>query len=188
MSGDDAPRAAAAVTRPVVEQLGLTPADRFAAAALGRARAAARRRGFRPGQKVAPRSVPPAERRSSAHADARDPALVGDTLARLAAEHGWRTELSVGSLFGRWPELVGPHVAERCTPEQFADGVLTVRADSHAWMVQMRGLESDVLARVAEEVGEGVVQRVRVIGPAGRGDWARGRRRVAGRGPRDTWD
>ncbi len=192
MSGDgpDAPAADGAlrVVRPVVAELGLDPPERYAAEALGRAKAAARRRGFHPGQRTAPRTTP-SDRRSSPRADGRDPALVGDTLARLADEKGWNRDLSTAALFARWADVVGEGVAAHCVPEHVQGGVLTVRADSHAWTAAMRARESDLLARVAEHLGEGVVHRVSVQPPVGPRSWGGpGPRRVRGRGVRDTWD
>lgn len=172
--------------RPVAVELGLTAPERYAADALRRARAAAQRRGYRPGRRV---GSPSSQTLSSPRADGRDPTLVGDTLARLAEEKGWRRDLSTAALFAQWAEVVGDAVAAHCTPEHVQDGVLTVRADSHTWMTAIRARESDLLARVAERVGEGVVHRVSVQPPVGARDWGvRGPRRVRGRGVRDTWD
>ncbi|WP_307793757.1 DUF721 domain-containing protein [Actinotalea soli] len=170
--------------RPVAEQLGLTPASEVARASLNRAKAAARARGFRPGQPG--RRHPVADQRSGAGRDGRDPALLGDTLSRLAAERGWRTELSVGSVVGRWREVVGDQVADHCTPETFEDGVLVVRTDSTTWATNLRLLGPTLLSRLAEEVGPDVVVEVQVLGPSGP-SWKRGQRRVPGRGPRDTY-
>jgi predicted nucleic acid-binding Zn ribbon protein len=179
---------------PVAEALGLTPASEVARAALNRARAAAQARGLRPGS---PASADPGrgrghsraagpDLRSGAGRDGRDPVPLGDTLARLAAERGWSTELSVGGVIGRWREVVGDQVADHCTPETFADGVLAVRADSTAWAAELTLLTPRLLERLALEVGVGVVQEVRVIGPAAP-RWSKGRRQVPGRGPRDTY-
>ena len=179
-----------AFTVPPAEALGLTPASEVARAALNRAKAAARARGAEPGR--------PAPRRASGvgrgtgnggdvrTGDGRDPMLVGDTLARLAAERGWSEPLSVGGVVGRWREVVGDEVAEHCTPETFDDGLLVVRADSTTWATSLRLLAPRLLARLAEEVGPDVVTEVRVLGPAGP-RWAKGKRSVPGRGPRDTY-
>lgn len=173
--------------RPVAEALGLTPASEVARAALNRARAAAEARGLRPGQPAPRRRTAPApERRSGPGRDGRDPTLLGDTLARLAAERGWSTELSVGGVVGRWREVVGDQVADHCEPETFEDGLLIVRTDSTAWAANLRLLVPQLLQRLEHEVGPDVVREVRVVGPTGPG-WGRGPRRVPGRGPRDTY-
>jgi predicted nucleic acid-binding Zn ribbon protein len=175
----------ARVDRPVAQRLGLTPAQEVAAAALNRARAGARARGLRPGQPVRRRQED--DVRSSPARDGRDPALVGDALDRLAAERGWRPELSVGGVVGRWREVVGDQVAEHCQPETFEDGLLVVRTDSTTWATQVRLLIPQLLVRLGQEVGDDVVRDVRVVGPTGGRGWSRGPRRVPGRGPRDTY-
>jgi predicted nucleic acid-binding Zn ribbon protein len=126
------------------------------------------------------------ERRSGAHPDARDPQRLGAAVQRLLADRGWQTEVSVGAVLGRWPEVVGPDLAAHCTPEGFTDGELSVRADSTAWATQLRLLAPELIGRLNAQAGPGTVSRVRVLGPAGP-SWRRGPRGVHGRGPRDTY-
>ncbi|TNM69207.1 DUF721 domain-containing protein [Streptomyces sp. NP160] len=175
-----------------------------AATALHRARAAARARGARPGR---PGSLPPPGRgggaagagaagptgrrgqdggRSGARPDARDPQTVSSSIGRLVSERGWRTPVAVGGVMGRWADVVGGEVAAHCQPETFAEGELVVRADSTAWATQVRMLTAVVLRRLGEELGEGVVTRLVVRGPAGP-SWRAGSRSAGGRGPRDTY-
>lgn len=163
------------------DQVPVTPPSEVARAALNRAKAAARARGLEPGRPAPRRRGAP-----TAAGAARDPMLVGDTLARLAAERGWSDELSVGGVVGRWREVVGDEIADHCTPETFDDGRLVVRADSTNWAANLRVFAPQLMARLAAEVGPDVVREVTVLGPAGP-HWARGPRRVKGRGPRDTY-
>jgi predicted nucleic acid-binding Zn ribbon protein len=102
-------------------------------------------------------------------------------------EAGWEDRIGVAGVMGRWAEVVGEDVAARCTPERFTDGVLVVRAATTAWATQLSYLAGDLQGRLAAVVGEGVVHRIEVLGPAGP-SWRRGRLRVTGtRGPRDTY-
>jgi predicted nucleic acid-binding Zn ribbon protein len=160
-----------------------------AASALARARAAAAEKGLRPGMK------PKRRRRlqgdgatlSGSARDGRDPALLGDQLDRLLVDRGWKVDVAVGSVMGRWPEIVGADIAAHVEPLSFTDGVLTVRADSTAWATQIRLLSSSLLARVEEEIGAGAVTELRVLGPSAP-SWNRGTRRSPdSRGPRDTY-
>jgi predicted nucleic acid-binding Zn ribbon protein len=73
----------------------------------------------------------------------------------------------VGAVFGGWPEIVGPQLAAHTRPESFDDGELVVAADSPAWATQVRLLAPRLLSRLAEELQEGTVRRVRVRGPSG---------------------
>lgn len=172
---------------PVCEQLELTPAPQMARLALARFRSVARSRGYRPGQQPRGRSpLSPAER-GGPGVHPRDPLTVSATMASLFRDRGWVQEVSVGGVVGRWREVVGDQIADHCTPETFADGVLVVRTDSSAWAQQLKMLAPQLVRRMAEDVGDGVVKDVRVLGPAGPG-FGRGKRSVRdGRGPRDTW-
>ena len=107
-------------------------------------------------------------------------------LHRLVEERGWRSELDVHALIGRWPELIGPANAAHCRAEAYEDGVLTVRTSSTAWAIQMRNIAPAVIARINDQLGGNVVTRVVVKGPDVP-TWRHGRLRVKGRGPRDTY-
>ena len=165
-------------------------------AALGRARAAAAARGLRPGEpakRLSPAAAAARARRrgtdlrSGSGPDARDPQALGTNISRLVAERGWSTPVSVGGVLGRWQAVVGDDVAAHCRPLSFADGVLTVAADSSAWATQVRLLVPTMMRRLAEEVGEGTVEKIVVKGPAAP-SWRRGPRVAPGsQGPRDTY-
>ena len=117
----------------------------------------------------------------------RDPQGIGGVMDRLVSGRGWRTPVAVGSVMGRWAEIVGPGVAAHSTPVSFEGRVLTVRADSTAWAHQLRLLSSSLLARVAAEIGPDAVAELKVVGPSAP-SWSRGPRRASdGRGPRDTY-
>ncbi|GII98823.1 putative nucleic acid-binding Zn ribbon protein [Sediminihabitans luteus] len=170
--------------RPLHERISLTPPEAVARAALDRARAAARARGLRPGTiRTSPLGEPHVERKGP---DARDPQLLGNLVGHLLAARGWTPDVTVGGVIGRWREVVGDQVADHCTPESFEDKVLVVRADSTAWATQVKILVPRLLSRLAQEVGDGVVEDVTILGPAGP-SFRRGPRTVRGPGPRDTW-
>lgn len=159
--------------------------DDAAEAALARARAAARDKGLRPGLKPMRRRQPgrPAAAKDS---DRRDPLLLGDQMDRLLADRGWKVDVAVGSVMGRWPDIVGAEVAQHCTPVAFELGVLTVRADSTAWATQLKLLESAIMSRLEGEVGKGTVTALKIVGPSAP-SWSKGPRRSQGPGPRDTY-
>jgi len=164
--------------------------------ALNRARAAAVGRGARPSLRpgrlpsaaaAAAARRPRAPGASGARPDGRDPQTVTSSIERLVSERGWQAPVAVGGVIGRWEQVVGADVAAHCTAEAYDDGVLTVRADSTAWATQVRLLSPTVLRRLGEELGEGVVDRLVVRGPASP-TWHKGPRTVSdGRGPRDTY-
>lgn len=127
-----------------------------------------------PGQPVAPgqqgqrrrTAVPGTRRPRHGRTRREDPQPLSTALDGLLGDQGWRTAAAIGSVFGRWDQLVGPDVAAHTRPERFHDGELVVIADSAAWATQVRLLTSAVLRRLNEELGHGTVTRVVVRGPA----------------------
>ncbi|MGH3471386.1 MAG: DUF721 domain-containing protein [Nocardioidaceae bacterium] len=158
---------------------GLDVARSVAAGARGAARAAKQR--TRSGR----RSAQPEY--SGPRPGVRDPAMVGTAVDKLVTDNGWTTELAVHGVFGRWSSIVGIEIAGHCSPESFADGHLQVRTDSTSWATQLRLLAPTVVRRLNEELGDGTVLRIDIVGPASP-SWRKGRRAVRdGRGPRDTY-
>ncbi|GAA3860740.1 DUF721 domain-containing protein [Streptomyces sedi] len=127
--------------------------------------------------------------RSGARAGGRDPLPLGAAVARLTEERGWEMPLAVGGVLGRWPELVGPEVAQHCAPESYDEEsrVLAVRCDATAWATQLRLLAPQLLARLNADLGQGTVKLIKVKGPAAPARPS-GRLRAPGsRGPGDTY-
>jgi predicted nucleic acid-binding Zn ribbon protein len=118
--------------------------------------------------------------------DARDPQTLASVTRDVAKKRGWSSRVAEGAVFGRWPAVVGSNIAEHATPTNLRDGVLTVAAESTAWATQLRIIQSQVLAKIAAEVGDGVVNSLRITGPVAP-SWRKGRLHIAGRGPRDTY-
>jgi predicted nucleic acid-binding Zn ribbon protein len=179
---------------PVPRDLAAGDRAALAAQALARARAGARARGGRP---VAPPAATspltsspagsPHPRRRGGRERLEDPAPLSDAIDGLITETGWELAVATGSVFGRWPQIVGRELAAHTKPDGLADGKLIVSADSTAWATQLRLLATDLVRRLNEELGDGAVRRVEVRAP---GSQARqpGQWRVPGsRGPRDTY-
>jgi predicted nucleic acid-binding Zn ribbon protein len=163
----------------------------LARAALAAARAKAEARGAEPGVRKRGKAGdfgqnPRRKRWSGPGADARDPQPLGRLMGRLSRERGWSDRLNNGRVFGEWARLVGDEVAEHARPVALKDGELTVQASSTAWATQLRLLQGQLLTKIAAGVGQGVVRRMRIHGPAAP-SWRKGVRHVPGRGPRDTY-
>jgi predicted nucleic acid-binding Zn ribbon protein len=164
---------------------GLRGSD-LAREALRAAQASARARGKKGTAGGMPGQSRRRRRWSGAKPDERDPQPLGKLAARLAASRGWAARLSGGEVIGKWAGLVGADVAEHTRPLHLTNGELTVQADSTAWATQLRLLQRALLAKIAAEVGNGVVTRLKVLGPTAP-SWRHGPRHVPGRGPRDTY-
>lgn len=124
---------------------------------------------------------------SGARPDGRDPQGLGSEVDRLVGDRGWGLDLQVRGVFGRWTEIVGDEIGAHSTPETLTDGTLVVRTDSTAWATQLKLLAASLVRRLNQELGDGTVRVVEVLGPHGP-SWKHGRRGTRdGRGPRDTY-
>jgi predicted nucleic acid-binding Zn ribbon protein len=149
--------------------------------ALSEAKAAARARGTAPKQRT--RRVTPLSRPSG---DSREPMTFGSAITRLVNERGWEETTTAAGVLANWAQVVGPEIADHCQPMSLVEGELILVAESTAWATQLRLLTKTLVARISGHVGEGVVTKIVVRGPA-QPDWRKGPRRVQGRGPRDTY-
>ncbi len=162
--------------------------------ALEEARSAARAQGKNVGQgrrsasspRVAGRGKGGRRSWSGPGPDARDPQLLGAATRELASTRGWSGRVAEGAVFGSWRLVVGDQIADHASPTALHDGALSVTAESTAWATQLRMMQAQMLAKIAAAVGAGVVTSLKITGPAAP-SWHKGPRRVAGRGPRDTY-
>ncbi len=109
--------------------------------------------------------------RSGARADGRDPLPLGTAINRLITERGWEAPAAVGGVMGRWPQIVGEDLARHCVPLRYDEEpdqrVLTVQCDSTAWATQLRLLAPKLVARLNDDLGQGTVRMIKVLGPGG---------------------
>ena len=109
-----------------------------------------------------------------------DPATTYQVIRGFGGHNGagWIADLTpaqVDTAFGTGPGQIGLTVMR-----------MRIDLSSTAWATQVRLLTPQLLERLAREVGEGVVETVTVLGPAGP-SFRRGKKSVRGPGPRDTW-
>jgi predicted nucleic acid-binding Zn ribbon protein len=131
--------------------------------ALAQAKADALKRGTLPGMKSKRKAPRPSRERSRGNGD---PQMFGSAIRDLLADRGWEQKAAVGGVFGNWQGIVGKELAEHTKPEKFEEGELVVAADSTAWATQLRLLAGTLVRRLNEELGDGTVRRVKVVGPA----------------------
>ena len=166
------------MTEPTPDAASQSGSD-LARTALARAKASAR---------TAPSKKAPVRRPQ--YGDDRDPQTVDKVMQGWLRDHGYESQVGSGSLIARWPEIVGEALADHVVPDSVRetdDGrELWLRADSTAWATQVRLLIPQILGRIATLLGSGVVDRIKVTGPAPPKRNS-GPRRVPGRGPRDTY-
>src|SRR3954447_22905297 len=97
--------------------------------------------------------------------DGRDPQTFGTVANDLAKSRGWTPKVAEGAVFAQWATVVGEQIAEHAEPTVLRDGVLSVAAESTAWATQLRMVQSQLLAKIAAAVGDGVVKSLKITGP-----------------------
>ena len=132
------------------------------------------------------------DQRSGAGPDERDPAMLSGLIERLIINKGWDLQVATGKLQGQWGLIVGHEIASHVSIESFnldpsgQSGTLILRAETSAWATQIRLLLPTISERLGQEIGQGRISEIKVLGPTAP-SWKHGQRSVKGRGPRDTY-
>lgn len=89
---------------------------------------------------------------------------MGAVLARIGGAGRAREH----SVFSCWERVVGDTVGRKARPESLKGTTLFVRVSSSALAHELTLLRGDIIARMAEDMGPGVVTEVRTkVGPPG---------------------
>src|SRR5262249_12534436 len=83
--------------------------------------------------------------------------LLGRVLGNLAATSG-----GAWHLLALWTEAVGEAIARCAWPVRLDRGILVIHATSERWAGELTGREADLVQRLSEHLGKGVVHSLRV--------------------------
>jgi len=102
-----------------------------------------------------PSSGPPRRpfRRDERGRVTQGPVRIGDALGEVASHLGAGRADVVGTVFGRWNEIVGASVAEHVRPVRIDGNTLILHADHPAWATQIRLLASEILTALSNACG-----------------------------------
>lgn len=81
------------------------------------------------------------------------PRPLAQSLERLLADMEAPPIDAVAAVFSRWPEIVGPDLAEHCRPVSVAGDALAIAADDAVWASELQWLEAKLLERLAAVAG-----------------------------------
>jgi predicted nucleic acid-binding Zn ribbon protein len=94
--------------------------------------------------------------------DPPDPRRLGESLDDVARSVGGAPAMALATLFGSWAAVVGHTVAAHSRPLSLTRGTLAIAVDEPGWATQLAYLETDLLRRMDEALGSGVVTAIRV--------------------------
>jgi len=83
----------------------------------------------------------------------REPRSLGDGLDTLMRSLRASSSASVGGVFGRWAEAVGPAVAAHARPRRLDGRRLVVEVDEPGWATQLRFLDQEIKQRLETVAG-----------------------------------
>jgi len=90
------------------------------------------------------------------------PHRVGDDLDAVLRRAGGSGGVAATLVFGRWEEAVGAAVAAHARPLRLDGTTLVVGVDAPAYATQLRLLTAQLLSRLRDLAGPGVVESVDV--------------------------
>jgi len=85
---------------------------------------------------------------------------VSDVLSRLFRQPKFRQGIRAAQIKLRWAEIVGPEIAARAQPVRLSHGRLEVHCDHDVWRTELQYLKPELLKRIAEVEGDGVVKEI----------------------------
>ena len=85
---------------------------------------------------------------------------IDDILASLLRQKKWRAGLIFARIQKEWPQIVTPEVAAHAKPEHFSRGRLDIVCDHDVWRAELQFLKPELLARLTEAFGEGIVKDI----------------------------
>jgi predicted nucleic acid-binding Zn ribbon protein len=85
---------------------------------------------------------------------------ISDLLKRVLGDRKFRQGVRQAEIKLRWPEIVGPEIAARTKPVHLWRGRLVVECEHDVWRTELSFLKPEILKRIAEVEGEGVVKEI----------------------------
>ena len=95
----------------------------------------------------------------------RDPTTFSSIAGALALKADWIPHLKIAQLNDHWDRVVGPAIAQHTVVDSYADGVLTIRAQSQIWATQLTYLIPQLTATISERLEGLPISQIRVTGP-----------------------
>ncbi len=88
---------------------------------------------------------------------------IGSVLPRVLKSMKLDKMLAAQPAVTLWPEIAGAKTAEHTRAIAVEDKTLVVSVDSPAWMTQLRFLKPQLLKKISQRVGKGLVVDLRFV-------------------------
>lgn len=91
------------------------------------------------------------------------PRPVADPLKALLRRQGWLQALNYVEILRCWPKVVGEVMAQQTWPESLKESTLVVAATHPAWKHELHYRQEEILRRLAQMLGPGVVRTISTL-------------------------
>lgn len=88
------------------------------------------------------------------------PKRLGDLIPALLEKLGLTKGIADHSVLERWPEIVGPKIAEVATAERIRDGKLWVSVSHPAWRNELVFMKRELIDKINATMGSDVVKDI----------------------------
>lgn len=89
---------------------------------------------------------------------------IGDLLTTYLREQGLEKPLLERQVVERWPEIMGPTVAQMTRSVEVENGILRVRLSNAALRAQLFECRRELVKKINETIGSDVINDVRLLG------------------------
>ena len=87
------------------------------------------------------------------------PTLLDGVLEKYHLKEQIKTE----QIITNWEKLVGAKIANKCTPVEFSDQILIVRAKNETWRLELARRQGDLLNLVNGENKTPLVKKIKIV-------------------------
>jgi predicted nucleic acid-binding Zn ribbon protein len=88
------------------------------------------------------------------------PKRIGDLIPALLERLGLSKGLHDYEVLERWPEIVGPKIAEVATAERIRDGKLWVSVSHPAWRNELTFMKQELIGKINRAMGNEIVRDI----------------------------
>lgn len=86
---------------------------------------------------------------------------LGDILDSMVTRMGIRRQLKKAGVIDAWCEIVGERISVETKAERVRGSTLFVNVSSPVWAQELEFLKPEILKKIREEVGRGVITDIR---------------------------